>query len=168
MPDLRLASVTGLFIAVWLTWQMYRRSGGRVTMPGLSTRASGARTRFGPVVASVVSRPSGRRPGRHRRNDGDQPEVHRLTVFPRGSRAVRRHGRRRVDRRVATMATPGAGAATRARSYRRRCGDVMFGHRPPRRADTEPAVGCAIRATLARATPGRRLPCRAYPMPRRV
>jgi hypothetical protein len=30
MPDLRLASVTGLFIAVWLTWQMYRRSGARV------------------------------------------------------------------------------------------------------------------------------------------
>ena len=34
MPDLRLASVTGLFIAVWLTWQMYRRSGARV--PGAS------------------------------------------------------------------------------------------------------------------------------------
>jgi len=30
MPDLRLASVTGLFIAVWLTWQMYRRSGARL------------------------------------------------------------------------------------------------------------------------------------------
>lgn len=34
MPDLRLASVTGLFIAVWLTWQVYRRSGARV--PGAS------------------------------------------------------------------------------------------------------------------------------------
>ena len=34
MPDLRLVSVTGLFIAVWLTWQMYRRSGARV--PGAS------------------------------------------------------------------------------------------------------------------------------------
>jgi pimeloyl-ACP methyl ester carboxylesterase len=31
MPDLRLASVTGLFIAVWLTWQMYRRSGARLS-----------------------------------------------------------------------------------------------------------------------------------------
>jgi hypothetical protein len=30
MPDLRLASVTGLFIAVWLTWQIYRRSGARL------------------------------------------------------------------------------------------------------------------------------------------
>ena len=30
MPDLRLASVTGLFIAVWLTWQMYQRSGARL------------------------------------------------------------------------------------------------------------------------------------------
>ena len=30
MPDLRLASVTGLFIAVWLTWQMYWRSGARL------------------------------------------------------------------------------------------------------------------------------------------
>ena len=30
LPDLRLASVTGLFIAVWLTWQMYRRSGARL------------------------------------------------------------------------------------------------------------------------------------------
>ena len=30
MPDLRLASVTGLFIAVWLTWQVYRRSGARL------------------------------------------------------------------------------------------------------------------------------------------
>ena len=30
MPDLRLASVSGLFIAVWLTWQMYRRSGARM------------------------------------------------------------------------------------------------------------------------------------------
>ena len=31
MPDLRLASATGLFIAVWLTWQMYRRSGARLS-----------------------------------------------------------------------------------------------------------------------------------------
>lgn len=31
MPDLRLASVTGLFIAVWLTWQLYRRSGARLS-----------------------------------------------------------------------------------------------------------------------------------------
>jgi hypothetical protein len=30
MPDLRLASVSGLFIAVWLTWQVYRRSGARL------------------------------------------------------------------------------------------------------------------------------------------
>ena len=30
MPDLRLASVTGLFIAAWLTWQMYQRSGARL------------------------------------------------------------------------------------------------------------------------------------------
>jgi hypothetical protein len=30
MSDLRLASVTGLFIAVWLTWQIYRRSGARL------------------------------------------------------------------------------------------------------------------------------------------
>jgi hypothetical protein len=30
MPDLRLASVTGLFMAVWVTWQMYRRSGARL------------------------------------------------------------------------------------------------------------------------------------------
>lgn len=30
MPDLRLASVTGLFIAVWLTWQVYRRSAARL------------------------------------------------------------------------------------------------------------------------------------------
>jgi hypothetical protein len=30
LPDLRLVSVTGLFIAVWATWQMYRRSGARV------------------------------------------------------------------------------------------------------------------------------------------
>jgi hypothetical protein len=30
MPDLRLASVTGLFIAAWLTWQIYRRSGARL------------------------------------------------------------------------------------------------------------------------------------------
>ena len=29
-PDLRLASVPGLFIAVWLPWQMYRRSGARL------------------------------------------------------------------------------------------------------------------------------------------
>jgi hypothetical protein len=29
-PDLWLASVTGLFVAVWVTWQMYRRSGGRL------------------------------------------------------------------------------------------------------------------------------------------
>lgn len=34
MPDLRLASVTGLFIAVWLTWQLHRRSGAR--LPGAS------------------------------------------------------------------------------------------------------------------------------------
>ena len=31
MPDLRLASVSGLFIAAWLTWQMYRRSGARLS-----------------------------------------------------------------------------------------------------------------------------------------
>ena len=31
MPDLRLASVTGLCIAVWLTWQMYWRSGARLS-----------------------------------------------------------------------------------------------------------------------------------------
>ena len=30
LPDLRLVSVTGLFIAVWVTWQMYRRSGARL------------------------------------------------------------------------------------------------------------------------------------------
>ena len=30
MPDLRLVSVTGLFIAVWVTWQLYRRSGARL------------------------------------------------------------------------------------------------------------------------------------------
>ena len=30
MPDLRLASVTGLFIAAWLTWQIYQRSGARL------------------------------------------------------------------------------------------------------------------------------------------
>lgn len=30
MPDLRLASISGLFIALWLTWQMYRRSGARL------------------------------------------------------------------------------------------------------------------------------------------
>jgi hypothetical protein len=30
MPDLRLASATGLVIAVWLTWQLYGRSGARV------------------------------------------------------------------------------------------------------------------------------------------
>jgi hypothetical protein len=29
-PDLWLASVPGLFIAIWLTWQMYRRSGARL------------------------------------------------------------------------------------------------------------------------------------------
>jgi hypothetical protein len=29
-PDLRMASVPGLFIAVWLPWQMYRRSGARL------------------------------------------------------------------------------------------------------------------------------------------
>jgi hypothetical protein len=34
MPDLRLASVSGLFLAAWLTWQMYRRSGAR--LPGAS------------------------------------------------------------------------------------------------------------------------------------
>ena len=33
LPDLRLLSVSGLFIAVWLTWQMYRRSGARVSGP---------------------------------------------------------------------------------------------------------------------------------------
>jgi len=33
MPDLRLASVTGLFIAVWLTWQMHQRSGARLLSP---------------------------------------------------------------------------------------------------------------------------------------
>ena len=31
MPDLRLASVTGLFIAVWVTWQMHRRSAARLS-----------------------------------------------------------------------------------------------------------------------------------------
>ena len=31
MPDLRLASVTGLFIAIWVTWQMYRRSAARLS-----------------------------------------------------------------------------------------------------------------------------------------
>jgi hypothetical protein len=30
MPDLRLASITGLFIAVWVSWQMYQRSGARL------------------------------------------------------------------------------------------------------------------------------------------
>ena len=30
MRDLRLASVTGLFLAAWVTWQMYRRSGARL------------------------------------------------------------------------------------------------------------------------------------------
>lgn len=30
LPDLRLVSVTGLLIAVWVTWQMYRRSGARL------------------------------------------------------------------------------------------------------------------------------------------
>lgn len=30
MPDLRLASVTGLFVAVWLTWQIHQRSGARL------------------------------------------------------------------------------------------------------------------------------------------
>jgi hypothetical protein len=30
LPDLRLVSVTGLFTAVWVTWQMYRRSGARL------------------------------------------------------------------------------------------------------------------------------------------
>ena len=30
LPDLRLVSVTGLVIAVWVTWQMYRRSGARL------------------------------------------------------------------------------------------------------------------------------------------
>jgi hypothetical protein len=30
MPDLRLAGVAGLFIAVWVTWQMYRHSGARL------------------------------------------------------------------------------------------------------------------------------------------
>jgi hypothetical protein len=30
MPDLRLASVTGVLIAMWLTWQMHRRSGARL------------------------------------------------------------------------------------------------------------------------------------------
>ena len=30
LPDLRLVSVTGLFIGVWVTWQMYRRSGARL------------------------------------------------------------------------------------------------------------------------------------------
>jgi len=29
LPDLRLVSVTGLVIAVWVTWQMFRRSGAR-------------------------------------------------------------------------------------------------------------------------------------------
>lgn len=29
-PDLRLASVPGVFIALWLPWQMYRRSGARL------------------------------------------------------------------------------------------------------------------------------------------
>lgn len=31
MPDLRPASVSGLFIAVWLTWQIHRRSGARLS-----------------------------------------------------------------------------------------------------------------------------------------
>ena len=31
LPDLRLASISGLFIALWLTWQMYRRSGARLS-----------------------------------------------------------------------------------------------------------------------------------------
>jgi hypothetical protein len=30
LPDLRLVSVTGLFIAIWVTWQLYRRSGARL------------------------------------------------------------------------------------------------------------------------------------------
>ena len=30
LPDLRLVSVTGLLVAVWVTWQMYRRSGARL------------------------------------------------------------------------------------------------------------------------------------------
>ena len=30
LPDLRLVSVTGLFIAGWVTWQMHRRSGARL------------------------------------------------------------------------------------------------------------------------------------------
>jgi hypothetical protein len=30
MPDLRPASIAGLFIAAWLSWQMYRRSGARL------------------------------------------------------------------------------------------------------------------------------------------
>jgi len=30
LPDLRPVSVTGLVIAVWVTWQMYRRSGARL------------------------------------------------------------------------------------------------------------------------------------------
>jgi hypothetical protein len=30
VPDLRLVSVTGLFVAVWVTSQMYRRSGARL------------------------------------------------------------------------------------------------------------------------------------------
>jgi hypothetical protein len=30
-PDLRLASVPGLFLAVWLPWQMHRRSGARLS-----------------------------------------------------------------------------------------------------------------------------------------
>ena len=30
LPDLRLASVTGLFVAVWVTGQIYRRSGARL------------------------------------------------------------------------------------------------------------------------------------------
>jgi hypothetical protein len=31
MPDLRLVSATGLGIGVWVTWQMYRRSGARLS-----------------------------------------------------------------------------------------------------------------------------------------
>jgi hypothetical protein len=31
MPDLRLVSATGLFIGVWVTWQMYSRSAARLS-----------------------------------------------------------------------------------------------------------------------------------------